>query len=1053
MKQSRNVMILASAGSGKTHALTNHFIALLAAGAKPERIVALTFTRKAAGEFFDKILTKLAGAARDPLEAGRLAGEICRPGLAASDFLKMLRSVIDALHLLRLGTIDGFFAKIVRTFPLELGLAGNFDLLQEHAARIERQRVLRRMFVGARETETQAQSDFIEEFKQATFGAEEKRLGPRLDRFLDEHQEIFLAAPAAGLWGNPARIWPQGTRWLGAAPDRAAAIRALREWVAEAQPAAKQRERWDEFLATIETWAPGVALPRAALYVLDKALGNWAELESGNAVLEFDRKRQELSRPACVALVGLVRGVFADEFNRRLTATRGIHAVLRSYESAYHDGVRRAGKLTFADVQRLLQPVALTGSRGEAGPERLFIDFRLDAGIDHWLLDEFQDTSFVQWSILRNLVDEAVQDTEGGRSFFCVGDVKQSIFAWRDGDPQLFGEIFEHYNSSASGTIAKEHLFRSWRSGPPLIEMINSVFGRDDLISGLFPGEASADWNSEWHAHESAVPQNGGHAALLHADDELGRWMTALSLLKEIRPLERGLSCAVLVQKNSTATELADFLRREGSLPAVAESDLHICVDNPLGAALLALVQAAAHPGDRLARGHMDMTPLGEILRAEGLSEPSALSAAILGQIHADGFQPTIERWLRKLEPRLEPADRFTRERARQFAEAAGLFDQTGSRDAAEFVEFMGRHTARDTESASAIRIMTIHKAKGLGFDVVLLPDLEGKAITSRREGLAVQTAADRSVDWILEMPTELFWRNDDVMAAHMEAARAEACYEKLSLLYVAMTRAKRAMYAIIEPVGSSESANFPRLLAETLASDSRPVRVGGLSLAGAWQAGDADWHIRLPAPAAKESSPIRPVLLDTTAVARASRRPARRPSAERIGSVSADRLFALDESAAEFGEAVHALLAEIEWWNGEGERPRGQPQEEVLACLNAPELAGIWRKPAKGAAEVWRERAFEVVLDGSWVTGKFDRVTVTRNAAGRATSATVFDFKTDRLEDGADLAEAAARHAGQLNLYRRAAAVLTGLPPEAVACEVVFTQVRRRVPIRASSA
>ncbi len=76
MKQIGHVMILASAGSGKTYALTNRYIALLAGGAAPERIVALTFTRKAAGEFFDEILKKLADAAADPGAAEKLARQI-----------------------------------------------------------------------------------------------------------------------------------------------------------------------------------------------------------------------------------------------------------------------------------------------------------------------------------------------------------------------------------------------------------------------------------------------------------------------------------------------------------------------------------------------------------------------------------------------------------------------------------------------------------------------------------------------------------------------------------------------------------------------------------------------------------------------------------------------------------------------------------------------------------------------------------------------------------------------------------------------------------------
>jgi len=80
-----HVMILASAGSGKTYALTNRFIRLLSRGVAPERIVALTFTRKAAGEFFDEILNKLAAAARDPARAASLAREIDGPGSVAPD--------------------------------------------------------------------------------------------------------------------------------------------------------------------------------------------------------------------------------------------------------------------------------------------------------------------------------------------------------------------------------------------------------------------------------------------------------------------------------------------------------------------------------------------------------------------------------------------------------------------------------------------------------------------------------------------------------------------------------------------------------------------------------------------------------------------------------------------------------------------------------------------------------------------------------------------------------------------------------------------------------
>ncbi|MSU23233.1 MAG: DNA helicase UvrD [Opitutus sp.] len=1049
-----HVMILASAGSGKTYALTNRFVRLLALGAKPERIVALTFTRKAAGEFFDEILHKLARAAREPGYAAQLAGDIEVRPLGPADFLKMLRTVVEAMPRLRLGTLDGFFARIAANFPLELGLAGEFEILLEHAARLERGRVLRRMFARVGEL-AEAQREFIEAFKRATFGADEKRLGAQLDRFIDQHQEIFLTAPERDRWGNPARVWPAGSEWLGASAQRVAAARELRAALAPSEWNDQQRARWDAFFAELAEWSPGAPMGDALEYLVKNALKAWPDL----AEIMVERKKQALPAAAGHALRRLLQAIIGAELARRLEITRGIYAVLGSYEAVYHDAVRRAGKLTFGDVQRLLLPGqggARTLSREATDANRLFIDFRLDAEIDHWLLDEFQDTSFGQWSVLKNLIDEAVQDPTGARSFFYVGDVKQSVFAWRGGDPRLFREIFDHYNAALPGRIAEQYLVKSFRSGPPVIVLVNAVFGAAPVIAELFPGQAAADWSREWRNHESAKPSLGGHAALLHAADEEERFATALRLLHEIEPLARGLTCALLVQKNATATRLADYLRQEGGLPAVAESDLHVCRDNPLGAVLLALVKAAAHPGDTLAQEQLQMTPLGAVLAAENLATPEALTRRLLGQIHAEGFERTMDAWLRRLEPRLAADDAFSRERARQFTAAAGQFDATGSREVAEFIEFMEHHTVREADTAAVVRVMTVHKAKGLGFDLVILPDLEGTKLAARREGLAVQRAADRSVEWVLDLPAKLFSDQDAVLAAHGRAAEADACYENLSLLYVAMTRAKRAMYLITKPPGKSTSRNFPKLLAETLGGESGTIRVGKLELTGAVAEGDGVWHTRVPPPPAPPLPPVEGARLDPRAVRKSPRWPSRRPSDEKSGGWDAARIFELGgaDGAAEFGQAVHARFAEVEWagaaegkifaakWNA-----RGAAGEEALACLRAPELAVVWARPA-APAEVWRERAFEVVLEGTWVTGVFDRVVLERDAAGRAVRATVYDFKTDRVAADRDIAAAVARHAGQLKLYRRVAAVLAGLEVKAVGCELVFTRRRRRAVV-----
>lgn len=188
---------------------------------------------------------------------------------------------------------------------------------------------------------------------------------------------------------------------------------------------------------------------------------------------------------------------------------------------------------------------------------------------------------------------------------------------------------------------------------------------------------------------------------------------------------------------------------------AVAESDLRVATDNPLTTALLALVRAAAFPGDTAARELVRMTPLEPVLAAEGIQGRDELTARILGEIHDRGFARTFEQWLRRLASVIE-GDGFSVERGRRLVAAAERFDEGGSRDVAEFLDFAERHVVRDTDLAGVVRVMTVHKAKGLGFDLVILPDIEGKKLATRRDGMAVKRTSERTVEWVFELPAKI---------------------------------------------------------------------------------------------------------------------------------------------------------------------------------------------------------------------------------------------------------------------------------------------------------
>ena len=131
MKQISNLMIRASAGTGKTYQLTNRFIHLLLCGQSVERIIALTFTRKAAGEFFEGILTKLAEASENTKAAKQLAGDIGLPKTKPADFQAALRVLVEGMGQMSLATIDSFFHRILGIFSLEFGLGGGFEMMSE----------------------------------------------------------------------------------------------------------------------------------------------------------------------------------------------------------------------------------------------------------------------------------------------------------------------------------------------------------------------------------------------------------------------------------------------------------------------------------------------------------------------------------------------------------------------------------------------------------------------------------------------------------------------------------------------------------------------------------------------------------------------------------------------------------------------------------------------------------------------------------------------------------------------------------------------------------
>jgi ATP-dependent helicase/nuclease subunit A len=1106
-----HTLITASAGSGKTWSLTVRYLRLLMMGAEPESIVALTFSRKAAGEFFNAILHRLAEAASRSDLAEGLARDIDQPGTTKEEFCHALVKMTARLPFLMLGTLDSFFIRMARSFPFELGLSGDFTLLDPHQQAVEQLRVYERVFAPDAGPAT-ARREFMQAFAEATHGKDEVNVRRKLDEFIKVWHGLFLTAPHAEQWGDARVIWPEQAPVPGPAVERGAVVERIRKGLAGMEMTEHHQDRWTKFLAAVLEYSAGAPMDQHLKYLWDRLQPLKEELRQGGAEVKLDRKLYPLAGPLAEAVADLLEWMQARELEAVLRQTRGIFEVVLRYDRHYHELVRRQGQLTFQDVQLILggglSPEASGAMASQAralthGENRQLMDYRMDSRYDHWLLDEFQDTSRVQWRVLANLIDETVQDGEGRKSFFAVGDQKQSIYEWRGGTPQLFGDIERQYNSGAASEEEKpiriQPLSLSQRSGPAVIEMVNRLLGDPEALAEVLPAAAVAQW--PWQEHTSRNTQFGGTALVLEvpddpadgnaassSDDEtteaeevpLGdaRWSRAAEWLKEMQPLKRGLTCAVICHRNPRALAIADFLRSATGMEVVCESDLSVAGDNPATSALLALLQAAAHPGDRFAWQQVMMTPLEAVMSREfKIREGAAAERAqqvrypvlrqVLAQVAGEGFHDTLRWWITALQRQMPELDGFSLSRMEELCSCARQFDSSGSRDVDEFLTFAAAWTVRGTGHTGAVQVMTVHRSKGLTFDIVLIPDLHDQMF---RYGQTVGMKLDAGggVEWLLKLPKKNLTESDPVLGSAMARATAANWRERMAGLYVMVTRARYANYLFLKPPPRTTSTpSLARVVRQTLTQEGAgnfPIQGKSYSIIATF--GDPDWFLahELKQPV-KASAPVRtrdakPAMVQEDlfasppAVSLASLRKriplrAKRPSGMAIAE-SSGNFQSARQAAREAGLAVHEALRRVKWAEDAGQAlaaPGLEPEAvaEARTCLRDPGLAEFFANPGP-TATLWRERAFDVILNGVLHSGVFDRVIVHRDAAGRPQAAVLIDFKTEFPTPTAS--EAAEQHRPQLEIYREALCHLLRLPPEKIRRVVVFTGTRQALEL-----
>ncbi len=978
----KNLLVLASAGSGKTHTLSDRIIGLVASGVEPRNVVALTFTRKAAGEFAEAILKKLAEAAEDPIKA-KVLGESF--GMEGADFHEILEKVIRQLPKLTLGTMDQFFSRIIRSFQYELGVTGGkFDLLEGEAGESAKDELLEGLLEDG--LGGGLQEEFLNMFRRATAGKEGTQVIEELRDFIKNWHQVFLSNSRiewgpAGLSGVAVEDWEK---------QKAGLIEQVRrDWPNLEFTHGKQKNAIEPILAKLEAHTISSGSLGKPSKLLEQIMSAAAEA-AGPLEVSF-QKPFRITGLAAQALRELIELAARCELAAALSRTRGVRELITAYDAAVERELRSKGRLGFDDVKRLMGEW-MEGE--EARLRREAVDFRLDASYQHWLLDEFQDTSREDWRGLQPLIDEAVSDPHS--SVFIVGDKKQGIFAWRGGDVGLFDEVGKDY----AGGLVTETMAKSWRSCPEVLGLVNRVCGDLATMRSLF-GNATDRW--QWEEHVSAPrlsdPKNAGHARVEIVEKD-SKQEAVIALLKDLGIGRRQLSCGMLVRTNKQVGEWADLLRNEG-FDVVEEGAREPAKDHPVGVMIWQFLRWLADPSDDFARRTVEMSPLGPELEKRYGTAWQAAWEQIGGVISEGGIAPMLEDLLA---PLLENWTAFGKRRSIDLTRALEEIDNEGAIPLREVADRIGKLKITQSPGMAAVQVMTVHKSKGLGFDVVVLPDMGTDKIPDFGHLKTIQGdgwVTDAPASWVRTMIPEL--------RVAETAWSDQQTYEAFCKLYVALTRAKRGLYVFLdEPAKSapSDKASIPNWIMNTLGFEGSDGEV--------FEIGNPGWAKGIPTIETDQQTKTRSL---GPAI---SKRDRSTPSGGK--EVVTEILKPGLEGGRKFGTEVHAAFEHIGWLDEEAP-PRFSTtiRETMEAALAVPEIRGLFEKRGRDVS-LFREQRVETVMEGKWMSGVIDRLHVIRNSDGVASIVEIIDFKTDRVKSASELTK---RYSGQMRAYENAMAAI----------------------------
>ena len=824
------LLIKAAAGSGKTHRLTGEYLRLLFSGEnRYSHILAVTFTNKATDEMKTRIIDELynlsEGGKSDYLE-DLMSRFALSETVARQRAKSILENILHDYSSFSISTIDKFFQQTMRAFTREMGLSGGYKL--ELDTNFILSQIIDLMISELDRRENKELAGWILDFMKSqiedgkTWSIKESIAKLSIQLFIEKYKLLSREG------GNGIDDKEKLKEY------RQVLIKIVKAWENEVKAVAvRALEIMKRFGLAATDFKFG---PNSTFRTFEKlANGDFSE-PSGRFVNRADNL-EDWSTKTSPILAEIEQAYFAglnecvksviDSFNNNLQYNSAKSILQNFYTLGILSDVKKRlrlfqkenNTLFLSDTTELLNKII-------ADSDSPFVYEKTGTRIHNYMIDEFQDTSSLQWLNFRPLVGESLSN---GNFNLVVGDVKQSIYRWRNSDWGLLeNQISRDFGDD---NIVEDVLDTNWRSDANIVKFNNQFFRTASrLLQGYFNSELKSDSDDSHkimdayrHVYQ-LIPDNknesGGHVKISFLDTSDPETDWKIEVLEQL-PLElenfqkQGFALkdiAILVRKNGEAIEIAEHLLKykEGNPDSGYRYDIisneALVIGNAqsvkAAVALLRYFQNRKDETRRLMAVYEYYRFLAGYTAEEAISTffdnnekdfPEELKKE-LEQIASLPFYEMVETFF-SMNNHVFPENENVYVQA--FLDIVLKFSTESSANTNDFLEWWDEKGSRKTlfspDNQDAIRLMTVHKSKGLGFKVVIVPFLKWNIDHSGNNAPVLWCKPSvEPFDFIDFVP--LVYRKmlaNTIFKNEYFEEKLFTYIDNLNLLYVAFTRAK----------------------------------------------------------------------------------------------------------------------------------------------------------------------------------------------------------------------------------------------------------------------